>query len=201
MDNEPNALMQVDPSTKTMSAIQAFKIDPSTELVIESAPGFVVIKHKMGCSICDASASHCMAAKRSYEIHLAEKDVSYAVAEAWRELVRYQDNYYCLLEEYNILKELNFSDQVQSLEKELQEAKDNSAKLSPNEDLILENKHLKQELEYYIGRARYNLYGKDPSWAEQNGYHITDIPASDGEDDNEDLTGLPTIPDWSSHHT
>ncbi|KIJ48198.1 hypothetical protein M422DRAFT_247981 [Sphaerobolus stellatus SS14] len=73
MDNEHNTPMQVDPSTYPVSAIQAFNMDPSTEWVIESAPGFVAIKHKMGCPICDASASHCMAAKRSYEIHLDKK--------------------------------------------------------------------------------------------------------------------------------
>ncbi|KIJ26310.1 hypothetical protein M422DRAFT_272655 [Sphaerobolus stellatus SS14] len=131
-----------------------------------------------------------MAAKRSYEICLDEKDISHAVTEAWPELVRYQDDYYRLLEDYN-----NLGDQVQSLEKQLQETKDNSAELSPNEDLILENKHLKQELEYYVGRARYTLYGKDLAWAEHNGYCITDIPASDGEDDDGDLAGLPTIPE------
>ncbi|KIJ48326.1 hypothetical protein M422DRAFT_247653 [Sphaerobolus stellatus SS14] len=225
MDNEHNAPMQVDPSTQLMSAIQAFKLDPSTEWVIESVPGFVAIKHKMGCSICDASASHCMAAKRSYEICLTEKDVSHTVAEAWPELVRYQDDYYHLLEDHNTLKESvtsaeakaeerrvkmtqlydqldsrrvtiqNLGNQVKSLEKELQEAKDNSVELSPNEDLILENKHLKQELEYYIGRAQYALHGKDPAWAERNGYRISDIPASDGEDDDEDLNGHPTIPE------
>ncbi|KIJ28931.1 hypothetical protein M422DRAFT_269713 [Sphaerobolus stellatus SS14] len=181
MDNEPNAHMQVDPSTNPMSAIQAFKLDPSNEWVIESVPGFVAIKHKIGCSICDASASHCMAAKRSYEIRLAEKDVSHAVAEAWPELVRVTIQ--------------NLTDQVQSLEKELQEAKDNSAELSRNKDLILENKHLKRELEYYIGRTRYALHGKDAAWAEKNGYRLSDIPASDGEDDDEDPTGLPTIPE------
>ncbi|KIJ54273.1 hypothetical protein M422DRAFT_241522 [Sphaerobolus stellatus SS14] len=207
MDNEPNAHMQVDPSTNPMSAIQAFKLDPSNEWIIESIPGFVAIKHKLGCSICDASASHCMAAKRSYKIRLAEKDVSHAVAETWPELVRYQDDYYRLLEDHNVIKESlksaealaeerraktsqlynrldsrrvtiqNLTDQVQSLEKELQEAKDNSAELSRNEDLILENKHLKRELDYY------------------NGYRLSDIPASDGEDDDEDPTGLPTIPE------
>ncbi|KIJ43651.1 hypothetical protein M422DRAFT_252890 [Sphaerobolus stellatus SS14] len=211
MDNEPNTHMQVDPSTNPMSAIQAFKLDPSNEWVIESVPGFVTIKHKLGCSLCDASASHCMAAKRSYEIRLTEKDVS--------------DDYYRLLEDHNVLKESlksaqalaeerraktsqlydrldsqrdtiqNLTDQVQSLEKELQEAKDNSAELSRNEDLILENKHLKRELDYYVGRAQYTLHGKDAAWAEKNGYCLSDIPASDGEGDDEDPTGLPTIPE------
>ncbi|KIJ28730.1 hypothetical protein M422DRAFT_269938 [Sphaerobolus stellatus SS14] len=223
MDNEHHAQMQVDSSTHPMSAIQAFKMDPSNEWVIESIPGFVAIKHKMGCPICDASASHCMAAKRSYEIRLAEEDVSHAVAEAWPELVRYRDDYHRLLEDHNVLKETlnsaealaeerraktshlynrldsqrvtiqNLTDQVQSLEKELQETKDNSAELSRNEDIILENKHLKRELDYYIGRARYALYGKDAAWAEKNGYCISDIPASDDEDNDEDPTGLPTI--------
>ncbi|KIJ25708.1 hypothetical protein M422DRAFT_273290 [Sphaerobolus stellatus SS14] len=223
MDNEHNAHMQVDSSTHPMSAIQAFKMDPSNEWVIESIPGFVAIKHKMGCSICDASASHCMAAKQSYEIRLAEEDVSHTVAEAWPELVRYRDDYHCLLEDHNVLKETlasaearaeerraktsqlydrldsrrvtiqNLTDQVQALEKELQETKDNSAELSHNEDIILENKRLKKELDYYVGRARYALYGKDAAWAEKNGYRITDIPASDNEDDDEDPTGLPTI--------
>ncbi|KIJ44995.1 hypothetical protein M422DRAFT_251641 [Sphaerobolus stellatus SS14] len=87
MDNEHNAPMQVDPSTHPVSAIQAFKLDPSTEWVIESAPGFIAIKHKMGCPICDALASHCMATKRSYEIRLDEKEVTDAVAEAWPKLV------------------------------------------------------------------------------------------------------------------
>ncbi|KIJ55424.1 hypothetical protein M422DRAFT_240042 [Sphaerobolus stellatus SS14] len=147
----------------------------------------------MGYTICDASASHCIAPKRSYEICLAEKDVSHTLAEAWPELVRYQDDYYHLLEDYNVLKESlynqldshrvtiqNLSDQVQSLGKELQEAKDNSAGLSHNEDLILKNKQLKKELEYYVGRARYCL---------------SDIPAFNGEDNDEDPTGLPTIPE------
>ncbi|KIJ38127.1 hypothetical protein M422DRAFT_259276 [Sphaerobolus stellatus SS14] len=225
MDNEQSAQMQVDSSTKPMSALDTFKMDPSTEWVIKSVPGFVAIKHKMGCTICNASASHCMAAKWSYEIRLSEMDVSRAVAEAWPELVRYQDNYYRLLEDHNILKESlksaetmaeerraktsqlydrldsrrvtiqNLTDQVQSLEKELQEAKDNSAELSRHEDLILENKRLKRELDYYVGRARYALHGKDAAWAEKNEYRLSDIPASDGEDDDEDPTGLPTIPE------
>ncbi|KIJ49041.1 hypothetical protein M422DRAFT_246824 [Sphaerobolus stellatus SS14] len=209
MDNKQNAQMQVDPSTKPMSALEAFKMDPSNEWVIESVPGFVAIKHKMGCTICDASASHCMATKRSYEIRLSEKDISHAVAEAWPELVRYQDDYYRLLEDHNVLKDSltaaeslaeeltiqNLTDQVHSLEKELQEAKDNSAKSSHNEDLILENKRLKRELDYYVGRARYTLHGKNTALAEKNGYQLSDIPASDGEDNDEDPTGLPTIPE------
>ncbi|KIJ53904.1 hypothetical protein M422DRAFT_241161 [Sphaerobolus stellatus SS14] len=210
MDNEPIAHMQVDPSTNPMSAIQAFKIDPSNEWVIESVPGFIAIKHKLGCSICDALASHCMAAKRSYEIRLTEKDVGHTVDEAWPELVRYQDDYYskALAEEHRAktsqlydrldsrrVTVQNLTDQVQSLEKELQEAKDNSAELSRHKDLILENKRLKRELDYYVGRARYALHGKDAAWAEKNGYCLSDIPVSDGEDDNEDPMGLPTIPE------
>ncbi|KIJ40429.1 hypothetical protein M422DRAFT_256669 [Sphaerobolus stellatus SS14] len=123
-----------------------------------------------------------MAAKRSYEICLTEKDVSHTVAEAWPELVRYQDDYYHLLEHHNLLKDLlksaealaeervavqNLIDQVQSLE----------------------------ELDYYVGRARYALQGKDAAWAEKNGYCLSDIPVFDGEDDDEDPTGLPTIPE------
>ncbi|KIJ37921.1 hypothetical protein M422DRAFT_259538 [Sphaerobolus stellatus SS14] len=159
MDNEPNTHMQVDPSTNPMSAIQGFKMDPSNEWVIESVPGFVAIKHKLGCSICDASASHCMAAKRSYKIRLAQKDVSHTVAEAWPELhwlrnVRAKTSQlYNRLDSQRVTVQ-NLTDQVQSLEKELQEAKDNSAELSRHEDLILENKHLKRELDYYVGRAR-----------------------------------------------
>ncbi|KIJ53836.1 hypothetical protein M422DRAFT_242100 [Sphaerobolus stellatus SS14] len=156
MDNEQNAQMQVDPSTNPMSAIQAFKMDPSTEL--------------------------------------AEKDVSHTVTEAWPELVSYQDNYYRLLEDYNVLKESNLSDQVQSLEKELQEAKDNSVELSHNEELILENKRLKKELEYYIGRAQYALHGKDTAWAEKNGYHLSDIPASMEKTMRKNLLYIPIIP-------
>ncbi|KIJ53157.1 hypothetical protein M422DRAFT_242279 [Sphaerobolus stellatus SS14] len=207
MDNEHHAQMQVDSSTHPMSAIQAFKMDPSNEWVIESIPGFVAIKHRMGCPICDASASHFMAAKWSYEIRLAEEDVSHAVAEAWPELVRNRDDYHRLLEDHNVLKETlnsaealaeeltiqNLTDQVQSLEKELQETKDNSAELSCNEDIILENKRLKRELDYYVGRAQHALYGKDAAWAEKNGYRLSDIPASDDEDDDEDPMGLPTI--------
>ncbi|KIJ42772.1 hypothetical protein M422DRAFT_253854 [Sphaerobolus stellatus SS14] len=185
MDNEPNAPMQVDPSTQPLSALQAFKMDPSTEWVIESIPG-------------------------------------HTVAEAWPELVRYQDNYYRLLEDYNILKETahsaekkaeerrakinelyeklntrratikNLGDQVQSLEAQLQEIKGNSEELSKNKELILQNKHFRQELDYYVGRARYALYRKDTNWATHNGYRISDIPASDDKDDDEDLGGLPT---------
>ncbi|KIJ48882.1 hypothetical protein M422DRAFT_247251 [Sphaerobolus stellatus SS14] len=209
MDNKQNAPMQVDPSTNTMSALQAFKLDPSTEWVIESVPGFVAIKHKTGCSICNASASHCMAAKRSYEICLSEKDVSHTVAKAWPELVRYQDDYYRLLEDYNTLKEKtqsaetkaedltvkNLGDQVQSLEAQLQELKSNSNELPKTEELILENKHLQKELDYYIGRARYALYGKNDDWVTRNGYRIGDIPMSDSEDDDEDHGGLPTLPE------
>ncbi|KIJ25221.1 hypothetical protein M422DRAFT_273824 [Sphaerobolus stellatus SS14] len=219
MDNK------VDLSAYPMSAIQAFKMDPSTEWVIESTPGFMVIKHKMGCPICDASASHCMATKRSYEIRLDEKEVSHAVAEAWPELVRYQDNYYRLLEDPNALKETansakkkaeecrvkinelyekldtcratikNLDNQVHSLEAKLQAIKGNSDELPNHEDLILENKGLQQELDYYVGRVRHALYGKDANWATRNGYHISDIPGSDGEDDNEDQSGLPTLPE------
>ncbi|KIJ40502.1 hypothetical protein M422DRAFT_256463 [Sphaerobolus stellatus SS14] len=180
--------------------LNTFKLDPSTEWVIKSTPGFVAIKHKMGCSICDALASHCMAAKRSYKIFLAEEDVSQTVAEAWPELVRYQDDYYCLLEDYNALKETtqsateecrakinklyeklntcratikNLDDQVQSLETQLQEIKGNSDKLPK--------------------KARYALYRKEANWATHNGYCISDIPVSDSKDDDEDLGGLPTI--------
>ncbi|KIJ53256.1 hypothetical protein M422DRAFT_242384 [Sphaerobolus stellatus SS14] len=174
MDNEPNAQMQVDLSTNPLSAIQAFKMDLSTEWVIESAPGF---------------------------------DISHTVTEAWPELVRYQDDYYRLLEDYNILKETvqsakkkaedcratinelyekldarratikNLGNQVQSLEEQLQGIKGNSDELPNHEELILENKHLQQELDYYVGRARYALYGKDANWAT-----------------HEDLAGLPTVP-------
>ncbi|KIJ32843.1 hypothetical protein M422DRAFT_265333, partial [Sphaerobolus stellatus SS14] len=94
----------------------------------------------------------------------------------------------------------NLTDQVQSLEKELQETKDNSAELSCNEDIILENKRLKKELDYYVGRARYALYGKDAAWAEKNGYRISDIPAFDDEDDDEDPMGLPTITEDIPQH-
>ncbi|KIJ46600.1 hypothetical protein M422DRAFT_249751 [Sphaerobolus stellatus SS14] len=169
MDNEHNTPMQVDPSTNTMSALQAFKafkLDPSTEWVIESVPGFVAIKHKMGCSICDASASHCMAAKRSYEIRLSEKDVSHAVAEAWPELVRKtqsakkkaEDSRAKMNELYEILDTRqvtikNLGNQVQSLEAQLQELKSNPVRLSKNEELILKNKHLQKELDYYVGRV------------------------------------------------
>ncbi|KIJ38310.1 hypothetical protein M422DRAFT_258953 [Sphaerobolus stellatus SS14] len=206
--------MQVDPSTTHLSVLQAFKLDPPTEWVIKSVPGFVAIKHKMGYSICDASASHCMAAKRSYEIHLSEKDVSHAVAEAWPELVRYQDDYYRLLEDYNTLKEKNQSaekkaedhrvkmnklykkldthqvtiknlgDQVQSLESQLQELKSNTVRLPQNEELVLENKHLQKELEYY-----------DAEWAIHNGFHLGDIPNSGGEDNEEDRGSIPTLPE------
>ncbi|KIJ48796.1 hypothetical protein M422DRAFT_247153 [Sphaerobolus stellatus SS14] len=125
MDNEQSAHMQVDPSTTTLSAIQAFKADPSTKWVVKSVPGFLTIKYKMGCPICDTSVSHCMTTKRAYKIHLNKKDISNTVADTWPELARYQDNYYCLLEDQKALKEA-----------------------------------------------------------------LNDIPASDGEDDNEDLTNL-----------
>ncbi|KIJ44639.1 hypothetical protein M422DRAFT_251934 [Sphaerobolus stellatus SS14] len=184
------------------------------EWVIESAPGFVAIKHKMGCPICDASASHCMAAKRSYKIRLDEKEVTDAVTEAWPELVRYRDNYYHLLEDHNTLKETahsaktkaeerrikisdlyeklstrqatikNLDDQVRSLEAELQTTKGKSDNL-PNSE----------ELDCYVGRARYALWGKDADWVTHNGYCISDIPASDGEDNDEDQAGLPTMPE------
>ncbi|KIJ37757.1 hypothetical protein M422DRAFT_259581 [Sphaerobolus stellatus SS14] len=190
--------MQVDLSTSPVSAIQAFHSDSSTERVIESTPGFIAIKHKMGCPICDTSASHCMAAKRAYEICLAEKDISKAVADTWPELGRYQDDYYCVLEDYNVLKESiqsakkkaeeatikNLVNQIQSLEKQLQETMDNFAELPSC-----------KELEYYQGKVQYTLYGKDAHWATQNGYRLSDIPVSDSEDDNEDLTGLPTLPE------
>ncbi|KIJ25021.1 hypothetical protein M422DRAFT_274096 [Sphaerobolus stellatus SS14] len=207
MDDKHNAQMQVDPSTNTMSALQAFKMDPSTEWVIESVPGFVAIKHKMGCSICDASASHCMAAKRSYEIRLSEKDVSHAVAEAWPELEtvpsakkKAEDRRAKMNELYEKFDTRrvtvkNLGNQVQSLESQLQKMKSNSDKLLKNEELILKNKCLQQELDYYVGRARYALYGKDVDWATRNGYRISDILVSDGEDDEEELGGLPTIPE------
>ncbi|KIJ47637.1 hypothetical protein M422DRAFT_248644 [Sphaerobolus stellatus SS14] len=184
--------MQMDPSTNTLSALQAFKLDPSTEWVIESIPGFVAIKHKMGCSICDASASHCIAAKRSYEIRLSEKDVSHTVAKAWPKLVRYQDNYYRLLEDYNALKE-----KTQSAKKK---AEDSRAKMNElyeklNTHPVTVKNLDDQELDYYVGRARHALYGKDTDWATCNGYRLGDIPKSDGEDDDEDRGGLPTLPE------
>ncbi|KIJ31041.1 hypothetical protein M422DRAFT_267362 [Sphaerobolus stellatus SS14] len=89
----------------------------------------------------------------------------------------------------------NLGDQVQSLEKQLQETKDNSAKLPASKELILENKHPKKEFEYYLGRACYALYGKDSHWAIRNGYCLSDIPTSDREDNNEDLASLPTLPE------
>ncbi|KIJ43228.1 hypothetical protein M422DRAFT_253434 [Sphaerobolus stellatus SS14] len=224
MDDEQNAQMQVDSSTIPMSAIQAFKTDPSTEWVIESTPGFVAIKQKMGCSICDASAWHCMTAKQAYEICLAEKDISKIISDTWPELTRYQDNYYRLLEDYNILKEAtqsaekkaeehraklnelyekldsrratikNLGNQAQSLEIQLQEAKGNSDELLNHEELILENRHLRQELDCYVGRAQYTLYGKDANWVICNGYRISDIPTSDREDNDEDLAGFTIAP-------
>ncbi|KIJ30846.1 hypothetical protein M422DRAFT_267555 [Sphaerobolus stellatus SS14] len=148
-----------------------------------------------------------MATKRSYEMRLSEKDISHTVAEAWPELVRYQDDYYRLLEDYNALKEKtqsaekkvedrrvkmnelyekldtcrvtvkNLGDQVQSLENQLQELKSNPVGLPKHEELVLENKHLQQELDYYVGRARFALYGKD-DW-----------------DDDEDCGGLPMLPE------
>ncbi|KIJ54608.1 hypothetical protein M422DRAFT_240690 [Sphaerobolus stellatus SS14] len=210
MDDERSAQMQVDPFTSAMSAIQAFYSDPSTEWVIKSAPEFIAIKHKMGCSICDTSALHCMAAKQAYEICLAEKNISKAIADTWPELGRYQDDYYSekKAEEHRakltkLYKKLdshqatikNLGNQVQSLEKQLQETKDNSDELSNHEGLILENKHLQKELEYYVGRVQYTLYGKDTNWVIHNGYHLSDIPASDREDNEEDLASLPTIHD------
>ncbi|KIJ28093.1 hypothetical protein M422DRAFT_270671 [Sphaerobolus stellatus SS14] len=73
--------------------------------------------------------------------------------------------------------------------------KSNSDELLKNKELILKNKRLHQELEYYIERARYALYSKDADWVTRNGYCISDISASDGKDDEEDLGGLPTIPE------
>ncbi|KIJ26723.1 hypothetical protein M422DRAFT_272184 [Sphaerobolus stellatus SS14] len=150
-----------------------------------------------------------MATKQAYELCLTV------------ELGQYQDDYYHLLEDYNALKDSfrsvekkaddhrakltelykklnshqptikNLGNQVQSLEKQLQETKDNSAELSNCE-----------ELEYYQGRVQYTLYGKDAHWAVKNGYCLGDIPASDSEDDDEDLMGVPTIPEEIPHkHT
>ncbi|KIJ25440.1 hypothetical protein M422DRAFT_273579 [Sphaerobolus stellatus SS14] len=184
MDNEHNAPMQVDPSTYPVSAIQAFKLDPSTEWVIESAPGFVAIKHKIGCLICDASASHCMAAKRSYEIHLDEKEVTDA--------------------DHNILKETAHSAEtmaekhrvkINELYEKLNTHRATIKTWMTSKELILENKHLQQELDYYVRRARYALWRKNADWATRNGYRISDIPVSDGEDDDEDQAGLPTMPE------
>ncbi|KIJ26306.1 hypothetical protein M422DRAFT_272651 [Sphaerobolus stellatus SS14] len=166
-----------------MSTIQAFCSDPSTEWVIKSAPRFLAIKHKMGYPICDTSVLHCMAAKQAYKIRLDEKDISKAVADVYSERSAKKKAEECRAKMTELYDKLdsqrvtikNLGDQVQSLEKQLQEAKDNSTESSTSEELILENKHLKKELEYYIER--------------------TDIPALNGEDDNEDLTGLPTIPE------
>ncbi|KIJ46732.1 hypothetical protein M422DRAFT_249900 [Sphaerobolus stellatus SS14] len=153
------------------------------------------------------------------------QDINHTVTEAWPELVRYQDDYYRLLEEYNALKDTvqsaekkaedrrakinelyeklgthqatikSLGNQVQSLEEQLQGIKGNSDELPNHEELLLANKHLQQELDYYVGRARYALYGKDANWVTRNGYRISDIPVSDGEDDDEDLAGLPTVPE------
>ncbi|KIJ49066.1 hypothetical protein M422DRAFT_246876 [Sphaerobolus stellatus SS14] len=193
MDNEHNTPMQVDPSTYPVSAIQAFKLNPSTEWVIE-----------MGCPICDASASHCMATKRSYEICLNEKEVTNTMTEAWPEMghnalkenahsaktkaeerrIKINDLYEKLGTHRATIK--NLDDQVQSLEAELQTTKGKSDDLPNHEELILENKHLQQELDYY---------GKDTDWVIRNGYHLSDIPTFDGEDNDEDQSGLPTLPE------
>ncbi|KIJ46985.1 hypothetical protein M422DRAFT_249266 [Sphaerobolus stellatus SS14] len=200
MDNKHNAPMQVDSSTNNISALQAFKLDPSTEWVIESIPGFVAIKY-------------------NGLLHL------HAVDKAWPELGRYQDDYYCLVEDYNTLKEKiqaaekkaedrrakmnelykkldthqvtvkNLGEQVQSLEAQLQELKSNSGGLPKNKELVLENKHLQQELDYYVGRAQYALYEKDADWATCNGYRLGNIPVSDSKEDDEDHGGLPTLPE------
>ncbi|KIJ33959.1 hypothetical protein M422DRAFT_263917 [Sphaerobolus stellatus SS14] len=145
-----------------------------------------------------------MAAKRSYKIRLSEKDVSHAVAEAWPELVRYQDDYYHLLEDYNTLKEKTQSAEkkaedrrakMNELYEKLNTHRSNPVGLPKHEELILENKHLQQELDYYIGRVQFALYGKDADWVIHNGYCLGDIPASDSEDDDEDHGGLPTLPE------
>ncbi|KIJ35059.1 hypothetical protein M422DRAFT_262812 [Sphaerobolus stellatus SS14] len=195
MDNEPNAHMQVDLSTTTMSAIQAFKTDSST-------PVFIAIKHKMGCPICDASALHCMAVKRSYEIRLAEKDISHAVTDAWPELVRYQDDYYRLLEDYNVLKE-----SIRSAKAKAEECR---AKMTQTYNKLdsrqVTIQNLGDQLNYppartsssktsTSSRSLNTTLGGHPAWADRNGYRITDIPTSDEEDDDEDLAGLPTIPE------
>ncbi|KIJ38359.1 hypothetical protein M422DRAFT_259012 [Sphaerobolus stellatus SS14] len=176
MDNEPNAHMQVDPSTTTLSAIQAFKTDPSTKWVIESAPGFVAIKHKMGCPICDAFASCCMVAKSqvSRKLLLSMEDYNILKESVKSALMKAEECRAKMAELYDKLDSQrvtiqNLGDQVQSWEKQLQETKDNLAKLPTSEELILENKHLKKELDF--------------------------IPASDGEDNDEDLADLPTLPE------
>ncbi|KIJ35464.1 hypothetical protein M422DRAFT_262236 [Sphaerobolus stellatus SS14] len=81
------------------------------------------------------------------------------------ELARYQDNYYRLLEDHNTLKEdlqavERKADKHRQLQEQKYEVEDNSA----NKELILKNKHLKEELKYYVGRTQYALYGKDECW-------------------------------------
>ncbi|KIJ42721.1 hypothetical protein M422DRAFT_254175 [Sphaerobolus stellatus SS14] len=110
------------------------------------------------------SALHCMAAKRAYEIHLTEVDIGKAIADAQPELGRVKlTKLYEKIDSHHVTIK-NLGDQVQSLEKQLQKTKDNSAKLSNCE-----------ELKYYQGRI--------------------DIPASNGEDNDEDPMRLPTIPE------
>ncbi|KIJ28692.1 hypothetical protein M422DRAFT_269993 [Sphaerobolus stellatus SS14] len=145
-----------------------------------------------------------MATKRSYEIHLVEKDVSHAVAEAWPELVRYQDDYYHLLEDYNALKET-----AHSAEKKVEEhrAKINELykKLNARQATIKNLGDQAQSLEAQLQESMVILtnYPKTRSSSSKTSTFdrsliITlggDIPASDGEDDDEDLGGLPTIPE------
>ncbi|KIJ33102.1 hypothetical protein M422DRAFT_264974 [Sphaerobolus stellatus SS14] len=67
--------MQVDSSIKPLSAIQAFNMDPSTKWVIKSTPGFIAIKHKMGCPICNTSMSHFTIKDLEDQVHTLEKQL------------------------------------------------------------------------------------------------------------------------------
>ncbi|KIJ43569.1 hypothetical protein M422DRAFT_253151 [Sphaerobolus stellatus SS14] len=159
--------MQVDPSTTPISAIQASKDNPTNLWVIESTPGFITIKHKMGFPICNVEAA----------------------TTAWPELARFQGNYYCLLETHEEVQEelhsvkkkaeehraKNLEDQVHSLEQQLQELKESPEPSIIHEDIVLKNKHLKEELDYYIGRACCALQGIDLHWAIMHEYYLNDI--------------------------
>ena len=82
------------------SAILAYNLDPSTQWVIEAAPGFAMVKHHQGCATCNAYATHCMATKRAYEIRLDESDVERAIATAWPHVAKNKEEYNTLCDQY-----------------------------------------------------------------------------------------------------
>ncbi|KIJ35036.1 hypothetical protein M422DRAFT_262778 [Sphaerobolus stellatus SS14] len=178
-----------------MSAIQAFKTNPSTKWVVKSAPGCITIRHKMGCSIC----LRC----------LNKKDISSAVADAQPELARYQDNYYHLLEDQDALKETlklaekkaeeftikNLEVQDHSLEQQLQEQNHTVEDNSANEGLILKISTSKRSFTIMLGEHDTLSTGRTRTGQSAMDIESVISPCQMEKTNNQEMDNLPIEPE------